>query len=141
MKTLIQALVLVSLGFVLTGCVIVSEEDTPVVTRPPSPEAATLAEIDAAGKLSFDNSRGDALKSIARRPTLSPNAQVYLVETVFRRLSFENSRMSVFKTLIENEAFSNAAKQRLLGNISKLSFDSDRAALLRMISERGELKA
>jgi len=141
MKKLLACFAVAILG-VLTGCVIVSEpEEPPVVLRPGSAEASTFAEIDAAGRLSFDSSRTSALKSIASRTNLSEMAQVHLVDTVFRRIGFESSRMSVLQTLIENEAFAHAAKQRLLANLSKLDFDSDRAAVLRMLDKRGELKA
>ena len=131
-----------AVGLLLTGCIVVSEpEEPPMVIQPGSAEAATLAEIQAAGKLTFDDSRTTAFKSIASRTNLSERAQLHLIDTVFRRLTFENSRITVLQALIENEASTYAAKQRLLGNISKFAFDSNRSAILRMLDKRGELKA
>ena len=115
-------------------------EEPPIVIQPGSAEAATFAEIDAAGNLSFDDSRTTALKAIASRANLSERAQVHLIDSVFRRLSFEHSRITVLQALIENEAFTYAAKQKLLGNLSKLAFDSNRSAVLHMLDKRGELK-
>ena len=141
MKKLLSCFTVAILG-ILTGCVIVPEpEEPPAALHPGSAEASTFAEIDAAGKLGFDSSRTAALKTIASRSNLSEMAQVHLVDTVFRRVGFESSRMIVLQTLIENEAFTNSAKQRLLANLSRLAFESDRVAVLRMLDKRGELKA
>jgi hypothetical protein len=49
--------------------------------------------------------------------------------------------MQVLEVLIKNPSFSNPAKQTLLSNLNKLSFDQSKAALLRMLNDRGELKA
>jgi len=141
MKDLVRLLSVVVIGILLSGCIVISRNDPPPVVMPPSPEAAACAEIDAAGGLAFDSSRSAALNAIASRPNLSHTAQVHLVSTVFRRLSFEDSQMSVLRTLIANESFSNAAKQTLLANISKLHFDSTKSALLQLLNNRGELKA
>jgi hypothetical protein len=141
MKDLIRLLATAVVGILLAGCIVVATDDSPPVVEPPSPEAATRAEIDAAGNLGFDNSRVAALNTIAGRANLSQSAQVHLVKTVFRRLTFDNNQMTVLRTLIANESFSNAAKQTLLAQMSKLHFESSKSALLQLISDRGELKA
>jgi hypothetical protein len=141
MKNLIQLIAVTALGIFLTGCIVISKNEQPVVVQPASPEAVVCAEIDAAGKLDFDSSRGAALDLIAARKNLAPSVQVHLVNTIFRRLSFENSKMSVLQTLVKNPSFSNAAKQSILAQLPKLNFDSNKSALLRWINDRGELKA
>ena len=144
MKTL--ALCVAVLGLGLTGCIVISRDESPVceplaVFQPGSPEAVACAEIDAAGKLTFDSSQTSDLSAIAARPNLSPEVQVHLASTVLRQLRFESSKMTVFQMLIQNPSFSNAAKQYLLANLSRMRFDSDKTALLQLINGRGNLKA
>lgn len=141
MKSSIRRFAVAAMALWAGGCVIVSEEDPPVVAQPGSMEASTLAEINAAAQLSFDNSRTSALKAIAGRAGLPESAQIHLIRTTFQRLSFENNRMTVLQALIENESFTYAAKQAVLVNISKFAFDSNRTALLQLLDKRGALKA
>jgi hypothetical protein len=111
-----------------------------VLVPPANADSATCAEIEAASKLDFDSSRASALNAIACRTNLTSEAQVHLESAVFYRLNFESHKMDILRTLIHNPAFSNAAKQNLLVNLNRLSFDSNRAEILRIINERGELK-
>ncbi|HWY78271.1 MAG TPA: hypothetical protein VN281_21830 [Verrucomicrobiae bacterium] len=134
----------------LTGCILLNVEhkDKPapqpqveVVTVPSTTaDSVTFAEIDAAAKLDFENSRVGALNTIAGRTNLSTPAQVCLVSHVFNRLDFENNKMAVLNTLIGNPAFSNPAKQTILTDLNKLNFDNNRAAVLASINQRGELR-
>jgi len=95
-----------------------------------------FAEIRAAGRLSFDSSRVEALTSIARRPELSPAAQVYLVRTIMLRGSFESSRQSVLMALIKNPSFSPAARQCILKHLDHLKFDATKTAILKAMRDR-----
>ncbi len=133
----------------LTGCIVFSvERKNP--PPPPAPEvvvvpsasadSVVLAEIEAAAKLDFDSSRLTALNNIASRTNLSAAAQVCLVSHVFKRLDFDSSKITVLNTLVGNPGFCNAAKQTVLTDLSKLSYDNDRASLLASINQRGELK-
>jgi hypothetical protein len=143
-RMLVWSLVAVT-GILLSGCIYVGVErkvGSPEVVVVPqgTADSATFAEIDAAGKLDFENSRASALITIAGRTNLSCSAQVHLQDTAFRRMSFENQKMDVLRTLIRNSSFCNPAKQNLLVNLNKLSFDNNRAEILRLINERGTLK-
>jgi hypothetical protein len=145
MKMALVGSLLAATGMMLSGCIYVGVErkaGSPDVVIVPqgTADSATFAEIDAAGKLDFDNARASALNTIAGRTNLSCSAQVHLQDTVFRRLNFENQKMDVFRTLIHNPSFCNPAKQNLLVNLNKLSFDNNRAEILRLINERGTLK-
>lgn len=137
MKNLALLFAILAVG--LTGCVVISKTES-VMVQPGSAEAALCAEIDAAGKLNFDSSQTSALNAIAKRNSLSPTAQMHLVNTVLRRLRYDHSRMTVLQTLIANPSFCNAAKQHLLVNLSRLSFDSSKRSLLRSLDGRGDLK-
>ncbi len=102
----------------------------------PGSDQATLAEIDAAARLSFENNRASLLEQIATRPTLSPEAQVRLVEVIFRSLSFENTRLGLLQKLIANPSFSPAAKQAILNGLNNLSFENNRQAILEAMGRR-----
>src|SRR5262245_25442071 len=143
MKTRLTTLGVIGLtGVCLTGCIVFSVErknppppPAPEVVMVPSTTAdsVVLAEIDAAAKLDFDSSRLTALNKIAARTNLSASAQVCLVNHVFKRLDFDSSKMTVLNTLVVNPGFCNAAKQTVLTDLSKLSYDNDRASLLASI--------
>jgi hypothetical protein len=119
------------------GCVVVVSEEKRHPRRPQVvyPADATIEEIDAVGKLSFDSSRHAAYKRIAERPALSDPAQIHLVEAVFANLSFESAKEDVLLTLIKNPDFSPAARQAILRNLDGLSFESARNRVLSAISE------
>jgi hypothetical protein len=100
------------------------------------PHDATVVEIGAVSKLSFDSNRQDAYKRIAERQDLSEGAQVYLVAAVFKHLSFENAKMDVLLTLVNNPAFSHAAKRAILDRLDRLSFENNKTALLDAVAKR-----
>ena len=121
----------------LNGCIVVVDEEK----RGPGRSGAHLpddaiAEIDAVGKLPFDNDRQQAYKRIAGRAGLSDDAQVHLVEAVYSRLSFENAKEDVLLTLIANPDFSSAAERTILEKLDKLAFPSSRNRILKAISDR-----
>jgi hypothetical protein len=63
-----------------------------------------------------------------------------LLGLLIERLSFESSKVEVLQTLIANPAFSPAAKEAILMQVGKLSFDSNKTALLVAIQKRAEGK-
>ena len=109
------------------------------VIHVPDDDPATIAEIDAAARLSFDPYKQDALSRIARREGLPPGAQVHLVDVTIAHLSFDPYRIQVLKTLIRNPTFANAGKTRILQKLDQLSFDPYKQDVLQAISDRGTL--
>jgi hypothetical protein len=107
---------------------------------PVASDKATMAEIDAAAQLSFEQNRLSLLNQIASRPSLSPEAQVHLAKTVFRHLTFENNKMEALSKLIENPSFSLGAKESILNNIRNLSFENNKQAILQAMSRRENQK-
>ena len=97
---------------------------------------ATIAEIDAIGKLSFDSERKKGYERIAAREGLAAAAQVYLAEAVLSKLSFDNAKEQVLLTLIENPDFCSAAERELLERIDALAFESSKKKILKAISDR-----
>ena len=121
----------------LGGCIVIVDEETsgpggPVVYSTDD----TIAEIDAVGKLPFDNDREQAYKRIAARQGLSPEAQVHLIETALGRLAFDNAKEEVLLTLIGNPDFSSAAERTILEKLDRLAFSSSKKRILKAISDR-----
>jgi hypothetical protein len=143
----IPGLLLVTAALIpLCGCINLSfgsrrpPPAEPVVVIPSGPltpgDAATMAEIDAAAKLRFDGAKQESLNELARRPGLSPAAQVHLVNTVYRKLSFDNAKVDLLRTLILNPAFSDAARQAIVTQLDHLAFDSHKQEILRQLNQR-----
>ena len=118
----------------LGGCLFVVSDETH--DHGGGSAGATIAEIDAVGKLSFDSERKKGYERIAERDGLSPRAQVYLVEAAIGKLSFDNAKEEVLLTLIENPDFSNAAEREILESIDRLAFESSKKKILKAISDR-----
>jgi len=97
---------------------------------------ATITEIEAVGKLSFDSERKAGYERIARREGLSSEAQVHLVEAVLSKLSFDNAKEEVLLTLIANPNFCSAAEREILERIDRLAFESSKKNVLKAISDR-----
>jgi hypothetical protein len=120
------------------GCLVIHSEKT---TSPRSksagvePEDVTIREIDAVGKLAFENNRREAYKGIAERPGLSAGAQVHLVEAVFGCLAFENSKVVVLEALVHNPCFRPAAKTAVLERLDGLAFEDSRRKILDAMSK------
>jgi len=104
--------------------------------RPGRSDTATLAEIDAAGKLDFDNSRMEALNAIAARANLSPAAQAQLVKTALTRLDFENAKLTVLQSLIKNPAFGEAGRQAIMENLDKFTFETSKQTIMNSVNKR-----
>lgn len=101
-----------------------------------SKDAATLAEIDAAAKLEFENTRLQALARLASRPDLTPPLQVHLVNVSYRSLSFDNHRLQVLQAVIQHPAFSDPARQAIVSQLHRLDFDNHRKMILDAIHTR-----
>ena len=125
----------------LGGCLVIVSEERKGPERPPVclPADETIAEIDAVGKLSFDQNRQEGYKRIAEREGLSEGAQVYLVEAILDKLSFDNAKEDLLLTLINNPSFSSAGKQAILEGLDKLAFENTKQKILKAISERETL--
>jgi lysophospholipase L1-like esterase len=119
----------------LAGCAASHpKESGPVVTD--SAEAATIAEINAAAKLSMDNSRTHALVQVAERPKLPEPAQIHLINAAYRNLQMDNNKTVVLAKMIDRADFSDATKQAIVSQLGKLSFDFNRQFILQHINER-----
>ncbi|MBM4029044.1 MAG: hypothetical protein FJ280_27150 [Planctomycetes bacterium] len=132
-KWLSAALVLMTLG--VGGCVVIdakTEEPCPLS----EPDEVTIREIEAVGKLTFDNDRCRGYKNIAERPGLGDRAQVHLVEAAFKRLTFENAKVDVLLTLVHNPCFSPAAKAALLDRLDRLTFESNKRTILEALNKK-----
>ncbi len=124
----------------LQGCVVIMGDHRETPDTPErygaDPEDATVVEIEAVSKLSFDNNRQEAYRRIAGREGISEGAQVYLIAAVFKHLSFENAKADVLMTLISNPSFSPGAKKAILDRLDKLSFENNKTAILDAVSKR-----
>ena len=118
----------------LGGCIFVHSDETQDHGRFSADGA--IAEIDAVGKLSFDSERQKGYERIAGREGLRPEAQVYLVEAVLKKLSFDNAKEEVLLTLIANLNFCSAAEREILESIDRLAFESSKQKILKAISDR-----
>lgn len=142
MKTKPPFIALILLAAGLTGCVGVSigSRRPPVPPAPPvmvaSADAATVAEIDAGARLSFDSSRLQALNRIAQRGDLSPTAQVHLVNVGYRCLTFEDSKVALLRSVIANPAFCDATRHAIVTQLGSLSFDDSKQAVLNELDNR-----
>jgi hypothetical protein len=101
-----------------------------------SADAATIAEINAAAKLSMDNDKTHALGQIAERATLAVPVQVHLVNTTYRCLSFDNNRTHVLGKIIARSDFCDATRHAIVSQLGKLSFDNNRQYILQQINDR-----
>lgn len=136
-------LILLLLVVLLTGCVVVVKEEK---SHPPEPDIvyvpgdATIEEIDVIGKLSFESDRLNGYKRIAARQELSDEAQAYLVQAIFGKLSFESSKEAALMTLVENPCFGTAGRHALLSRLERLHFENSKTRILKAINERGEIR-
>ncbi|MHC4692485.1 MAG: hypothetical protein ACYS67_07075 [Planctomycetota bacterium] len=127
----------------LTGCIFVVKEEK---THPPKPDIiyvpadGTIEEIDVISKLSFESDRLNGYKRIAARQELSDEAQDYLVQAIFDKLSFESSKEVALMTLIENPYFSSAGRHAILSRLERLHFENSKTRILKAINERREIR-
>ena len=134
------------LCFALTGCIGISIGNRASAPRPrtaPAPlpaaassDSATLAEIDAANTLNMDSNRTEALLQIASRTNLTPTAQVHLVNSTYRSLSFDSSKVRVLRGIIANPAFGDPARQAIVSQLELISMESNRRTILDEVNRR-----
>jgi hypothetical protein len=139
MRTLLLATMLISTLVWSTGCFVVVREEKGYPTAPDVvcvPTDAAVEEIDAVGKLSFESGRLEGYQRIAARRRLNDSVQAYLVDAIFDKLSFESSKEAALMTLIKNPCFSLTARQAILNNLERLSFESTKTRILRAIDKR-----
>jgi len=136
-------LLLIGLG--LSGCVVAiggKHESSPPPAPAPavvvtdSADAATIAEIDAARQLNFDNARAEALVQIAERSALAVPVQVHLINVTYRHLDFENNKVLVLTKMIARPDFCDATRHAVVSQLNKLSFDTNRQLILQQVNER-----
>lgn len=96
----------------------------------------TITRIDAVDKLRFERDKRQEYKKIADRDGISPDAQVYLVKTVFNKLTFENAKEEVLLELIKNPSFSIAGEEAILESLDKLVFESCKQKIIKALSQR-----
>ena len=113
------------------------EDDAPCPLHPGERSVVT-DEIDAAGRLTFDDAKVQALSSVARRPGLAPAEQEHLVCVTIGSVVFDDSRLRVLRTLIDNPDFGPRAKSAILHNLGAFPFDDSRTTLLRAMEGRGD---
>ena len=143
LKQALNLLGLLGISLGLTGCVVTigsgshsSPAPQPTIVVTDSADAATVAEIDAASQLNFDNARAHALTQIAERGALSAPVQVYLINVAYRSLDFENNKVFVLGKVIDRPDFCDATRQAIVSQLNKLSFDNNRQFILQRINER-----
>jgi hypothetical protein len=115
----------------LSGCNVTGEGGTGGTKRD-----RTIARIDAVDKLRFERDKRQEYKKIAGRDGISPYAQVYLVKTVFNKLTFENAKEEVLLELIKNPSFSSAGEEAILESLDKLVFESCKQKIIKALSQR-----
>ena len=143
MKRMLLVIGLATMTASITGCVVSIGSGTHTRSSPPppvvvtdSPEAATIAEIDAASKLNLDSSRLQALTQIAERPSLGQAAQVHLVNVAFRNLNFDSSKVLLLSKVITRQDFGDATRHAIVSQLDQLSFESSKQTVLGQINER-----
>lgn len=94
----------------LSGCIVVSSNKTQSPNQKSdktsciqSPQdKMTMAEIDAARGLHTDPARLEIYQAIAKRPNLSPQVRIHLIEESKRNLHTDSARKQVLLTLVNN---------------------------------------
>lgn len=99
------------LSVLLSGCVVVSSNKTQSASPQKTKEnsgsqnprvKATLAEIDAASKLTSQSARANVYKAIANRPGLSPEERIHLINAITMHLTSQTDREEVLLVLVNN---------------------------------------
>ncbi|MBW8015939.1 MAG: hypothetical protein FVQ82_07110 [Planctomycetes bacterium] len=97
---------------------------------------ATVAEIDAVGKLESGEAMLEGLLAVAGRSGISKRAQVRLVETSLNKLNDEDAGVNVLLALIGNDDFCHEAKKKILNNTGKLKSEDNKAKIVGAINSR-----
>ncbi len=134
-KSIINYVITLNVLMMLAGCCISVGHSGKSRRRPHA--SGTIAEINAAAQLSFDNDKAARLKSIAKRKHLKPCEQVHLVNITLKNVSFSNSQTAILLTLIKNPNLSLKAKDSILNQINRISFSNSQRAILDAIDKHG----
>ena len=131
----------VALILILTGCSFTIGGGTQhtVWEGASQAEQVTIAEINAAAGLMLESNREKTLKSIAMRPGLSADTQVYLVQVAVEKLLLEDSRRSVMLALVNNPALVAEGKIAVLEHLDDLMLESSRRQVQDCLNRRGNL--
>ncbi len=98
---------LLAVSVLLSGCIIVSSNKTQKAAKDcdTQPQTnVTIAEIDAARGLHTDSARLEIYEAIAKRPNLSPQERIHLIEESKKNLHTDSARKKVLLTLVNNPA-------------------------------------
>ena len=112
------------LSILFSGCIFVSSNKTQAAPPKPSDTSscvespqvrATLAEINAAAKLTSQSARANIYKAIAKRPGLSPQERIHLTKAVTTHLNSQSAKEEVLQALVNNHppAVQPASRQKL----------------------------
>jgi len=102
----------------------------------PDRDASVAVEIAAIEKLDFDNNKLASFLNIAHRKSLSPAAQVRLVQAAYASMDFENNKMTLLQEIIRNPDFSEQARAAILTRLSSLDFENDRVTILSLLNQK-----
>ncbi len=118
------------------GCIVIDVEEG-YSCEPATVESreTTVQEIDAIGRLGFEDDRHRGFKRIAERSDLSDDVQVHLIEATFEKLGFEVSRTDVLLALVNNPCFSSAGETALLERLDRLGFEDSKRRILEAINK------
>ena len=131
--------VVVMLMLSIGGCVVAIGNTGGSHSSEVSAERATIAEINAIGKLHGVASREEAYTAIAAREGLGSAEQVYLVKAVFDKLHSDSSQEDILLVLIKNPSFSNSGKSEILNRLDRINVEHSKVNILGAISRRGGL--
>jgi len=142
LKRTFELFALLSTTYLLTGCVVSigtgneMRSDPPTIVVTDSADAATIAEIDAAKRLSMESDRTHALRQIAERPSLTVPVQVHLINVTYRSLRLDSNRTQVLGKIIARADFCYATRYTIVSQLQKLSSDSVRQSVLSQLNDR-----
>ncbi|MDH4203661.1 MAG: hypothetical protein OEV87_12325 [Phycisphaerae bacterium] len=94
------------LSVLQSGCIVVSSNKScpPAKECAKTPQvSATIAEIDAAGKLHTDSAKLEVYRVIARKPNLTEQERIYLLNVAQRELHTDTAKKEVLMILINNQ--------------------------------------
>jgi len=77
------------------GCIVIhTEEEVPCRPEAVGPESVTIREIDAVGKLAFENAKVDVLLTLVDNPSFTPTSKAFLLDRL-DRLAFEHDKRQI----------------------------------------------
>jgi len=134
----LSALVLAALTLLFAGCAGPPTESAP--QSEPASDTQTHRDVmreirDVAG-LPMDHHVRDGLVHIAKRPGVSPEAQVMLIETALDELMLDSRIMDVLNALLDNPDVHPVALDRMQAAMDTFDFQITREKLSQRIKTR-----